>query len=200
MQKRIGFKKWLLILAAAIVLVAASLSARRAAERNELTQSLKAEEIYMFQDTYLFRNYDAAGSVVYAYYMVCEPVDDKVQMVEKLERLMAQKEVIEGARDYYRENFGDKYGYDDLYISVKFYKPSKEFPIGWQPLEAYSMWDYPEIGENLLVSVNVPWDADAVDEHTYDFWRLNPPINNMTHDTYRRETKEDGSFILIPAD
>jgi hypothetical protein len=198
MQKHNRIKKWLLILAAAIVLVAASLSARHAYEQNQLEQRLKAEETYMFQDTYMFRKFNAGVNVMYAYYMVCEPVDDKVQMVEKLERLMEQKEVIEGARDYYRENFGDKYGYDDLYISVEFYKPSKEFPIGWQPLEAYSMEDYPDMTENLLVNVNVPWDAGAVDEHTYDFWKLDPPINNMTHDTYTRETKEDGSFVLIP--
>jgi hypothetical protein len=198
MQKRIGLKKWLLILAAAIVLVVASLSARRAYERNQLTQRLKAQEIYMFQDTYLFRNYDAAGSVVYAYYMVCEPVDDKVQMVEKLERLMEQKEVIQGVKDYYRENFGDKYGYDDLRILIDFYKPSKEFPIGWQPLEDYSMWDYPDMSDNHMVSINIPWDAEAMDEHTYYFWWMSEPDNYMTFDVYRRETKEDGSFVLIP--
>ena len=198
MQKHIGFKKWLLIFAAAIVLVAGGLSARRAYERNQLAQSLMAEEIYMFQNTYMFHKFDVGESIIYAYYMVCEPVDDKVEQVEKLEQLIEQKDVIEGVKDYYREKFGDKYGYDDLYISVEFYKPSKEFPIGWQPLEAYSMLDYPEMTDNVYVSVNVPWDANSVDEHTYDFWRLNPPINNMTHDTYTRETKEDGSIVLIP--
>ncbi|MPN05357.1 hypothetical protein SDC9_152607 [bioreactor metagenome] len=60
------------------------------------------------------------------------------------------------------------------------------------------MEDYPEIFDNVYMSVNIPWDADSLDEHTYYFWRLNPPINNMTHDTYTRETKEDGSFALIP--
>ena len=199
MQKHSGIKRWLLILAAAIVLVTGGLTARNAYEKNQLTQRLKAEEIYMFQDTYMFCKYDAGESVVCAYYMVCEPVDDKAELVEKLEQLMEQKEVIEGARDYYRENFGDKYGYDDLYISVEFYKPSKEFPIGWQPLEAYSMEDY-EISENHLVSINVPWGADSVDEHTYSFWRLNPPINNMTHDNYKWQPQEDGSLILIPAE
>ena len=198
MQKRIGFKKWLLILAAAIVLVAGGLSARRAYERNQLAQRLMAEETYMFQDTYMFHKFDVGRSVVRAYYMVCEPVDDKVEQVEKLERLMEQKEVIEGVKDYYRENFGDKYGYDALRISVDFYKPSKEFPIGWQPLEAYSMEDYPEMTENLLVSVNVPWDSDSVDEHTYYFWWMSEPNNLMTFDVYARETKEDGSFVLIP--
>ncbi|HWP79897.1 MAG TPA: hypothetical protein VN446_04585 [Candidatus Acidoferrum sp.] len=195
MQKHIGFKKWLLILAAAIVLVAAGLSARRAAERNELTQRLMAEEIYMFQDTYM---YHAFARNVYAYYMVCEPVNDKAELVEKLERLMEQKEVIQGARDYYRENFGDKYGYDDLNIYIDFYEPSKKFPIGWQPLEAYDMVDYPEITENLLVSVKVPWDSDSVDEHTYYFWWMSEPNHDMTFDVYRRETKEDGNFVLIP--
>ena len=198
MQKHIGFKKWLLILAAAIVLVVGGLMVRQAYERNQLEQRLKAEEIYMFQDTYMFRKFNAGESVIYAYYMVCEPVDDKEELVEKLERLIEQKQVVQGVRDYYRENFGEKYGYDDLYISVDFYKPSRECPIGWQPLEAYSMLDYPEATDNLLVSINVPWNASAVDEHTYDFWKLNPPINNMTHDTYRRETQEDGSFVLIP--
>ncbi|MPM38664.1 hypothetical protein SDC9_85294 [bioreactor metagenome] len=198
MQKRIGLKKWLLILAAAIVLVAGGLSARRAYEQNQLEQRLKAEETYMFQDTYMFCKDDAAGNEIYAYYMVCEPVDDKAELVEKLERLMEQKEVIEGARDYYRVKFGDKYGYDALRISVEFYKPSKKFPIGWQPLEAYSMLDYPEMSENLLVSVNVPWDSDSVDEHAYYFWWMSEPDNLMTFDVYSRETKEDGSFVLIP--
>ena len=198
MQKRIGFKKWLLILAAAIVLVTCGLTAKHAYERNQLAQRLKAEEIYMFQDTYMFCKYDAGESVVCAYYMVCEPVDDKAELVEKLERLIEQKEVVEGARDYYRENFGDKYGYEDLRISIEFYKPSKEFPIGWQPLEAYSMEDYSEIYDNHLVSIIVPWGADSVDEHTYYFWRMSEPDNYMTGDAYRRETKEDGSFVLIP--
>ena len=198
MQKHSGIKRWLLILAAAIVLVAGGLSARRAAERNQLEQSLKAEEIYMFQDTYMFCKYDAGRSVVCAYYMVCEPVDDKAEQVEKLERLMEQKQVVEGARDYYRDNFGDKYGYDDLRISIEFYKPSKEFPIGWQPLEAYSMEDYGEIYDYVYVSINIPWDASSVDEHTYYFWWMSEPNNLMTFDIYSRETQEDGSFVLIP--
>ena len=125
-------------------------------------------------------------------------VDDKVELVEKLERLMEEKPVVKGVEDYYRENFGEIYGYDDLYIFVKFYRPSKEFPIGWQPLEAYGMEDYPEIGENLILSIEIPWDSDSVDEHLYKF--KNPNKQYLISDIYRRQMQEDGSFILIPED
>jgi hypothetical protein len=62
------------------------------------------------------------------------------------------------------------------------------------------MWDYPETSENLIVTINIPWDAKTEDEHTYYFWKPNPPFTNIIHDTFTRQTREDGSLVLIPED
>lgn len=191
MRKKPLILTLLLVLAAAAALVLAVRAVNRAHERDQLTQRLMKEEIYMFQDSY---SYHAFARFVDAYYMVCEPVDDKIQLVEKLERLMEEKQVVQGVRDYYRETLGDQCGYDDLYIFVNFYRPSREFPIGWQPLEAYDMWDYSEINEYEILSICIPWDAETLDDHTYYFPKPDKPVS----DVYTRQTQEDGSFVLIP--
>ncbi len=190
MRKWFTAKKPWVFIAAAILLVIAGAAAKHWYERYQLTQRLKEEEIYMFQDTYM---YHAFAKDVCAYYMVCEPVYDKVQLVEKLERLMEEKQVVQGVRDYYQENFAEEYGYNNLHIFVYFFKPSKEFPIGWQPVEGYDMEDYQEITDYLILTIGFPWDAESKDEHTYYFWRP-----NGNDEILKRQTQEDGSFILIP--
>ncbi len=200
MRKPFTAKKLSVFIVAAAVLVLIGFWAKGAYEKHQLTQRLLEEEIYMFQDTYMFHHFDRGSSIIYAYYMVCEPVDDRARLVEKLERLMEEKRVVQGVRDYYREKFGEEFGYDDLLISVKFYKPSREFPIGWQPLELYDMEDYPEISPNLFVSIHVPWSSESEDDHTYLFWRPDTPFSNLTHDTFKRQPQADGSYILVPKD
>ena len=193
-------KRLLLYLAAAVILVLAGRGAKQAYDRYLLRQRLLEEEIYMFHDSYMYTS-SVSGTIrtVYAYYMVCEPEEDKAALVEQLERLMEEKQAVQGARDYYREKFGELCGYDDLRISVEFYKPSKKAPIGWQPRVPYDINKDRDIGENLLLSINVPWDAESIDEHTYNFWGPDTPFDNMKIvDAYTRQTAADGSVILIP--
>ena len=198
MQKHANREKIFLVVVIAAILVMVGLMANRAYENHNLTQRLKGEEIYMFRDTYSFYEPVAGDNEIGAYYMVCEPVDDKAQLVEKLERLMKEKQVVQGAKDFYGSKLGGEFGYNNLSISVDFYEPSKKFPIGWQPEEGLSIEDYQEISDYLLMSINMPWDAESEDEHTYYFWRQNTPFRYLTHDTYKRQTQEDGSFVLIP--
>jgi hypothetical protein len=193
MQKHSRRERIFLAVVIATILIIAGQAAKYAYENRKFTQRLKVEEIYMI-GTYSFH---ANFSTIYASYMVCEPVDDKAQLVEMLERRIKEKAVVQGAKNYYRE-FEDKFGYNDLCITVDFYKPSKEFPIGWQPDKGYTMEDYQEISYNLLLSVEIPWDAESEDEHTYYLWWQNTRLNDMDFDVYNRRTKEDGSFILIP--
>ncbi len=197
MQKHISTKKLLLVLILAVAMLL-GLMAKNAYENHKLTQRLKEEEIYMFRDTYSFYKPVAGDIEVGAYYMVCEPVDDKVQLVEKLERLMKVMQVVQRAKDFFREGLGEKYGYSNLRISINFFRPSKEFPIGWQPEEGRGMEDYQEILDYKLLSIDIPWDAESENEHTYYFVRQNPPPMYRTHEVYKRQTQEDGSFILVP--
>jgi len=198
MQKHISRERIFLVFVIAAILVIAGQAARYAYENHQLTQRLKEEEIYMFRDTYSFYVPVAGDSEIGAYCMVCEPVEDNVQLVEKLERLMKEKQVVQGAKDYYREKFGEEFGYNNLSIWVEFYKPSKEFPIGWQPEGSRTMEDYQEILDNLLLSIDIPWDAESEDEHTYYLWWQDSWHKDMNADVYKRKTQEDGSFILVP--
>ena len=198
MQKHASRERIFLAFIIAAILVMAGQTAKYAYENHKHIQMLKEEEIYMFRDTYMFYKSVAGDGTICAYYMVCEPVDDSVQLVEKLERLMKEKQVVQRTKEYYREKLRRKFGCIDLWISVEFYKPSKEFPIGWQPEEGRDIEDYQEMLDNLLLSINTPWDAESEDEHTYYFWRQNIPLKYMMHDTYKRQTQEDGSFILVP--
>ena len=188
-------KRLLLYLAAAVILVLAGRGAKQAYDRYLLRQRLLEEEIYMFHDSYEYHEFVGA---VYAYYMVCEPEEDKAALVNRLERLMEEKQAVQGARDYYREKFGELCGYENLDISVKFYKPSRKAPIGWQPRVPYDVNKDRELSGNVLLSINVPWDAESIDEHTYYFWRPDTPFDDMTFDVYTRQTAADGSVILIP--
>ena len=198
MQNHISRKKRFFVFMLAVILVMAGLMANRAYKNYLLTQKLKKEEIYMFRDTYYFSESVTDDVTIYAYYMVCEPVDSKIQLVEKLERLMIEKKIVQGAKEEYQKEYSERYRYDDPRISVEFYRPSREFPIGWQPVGNLSMQDYQEISENLLLSIDVPWDAKSEDDHTYYFWWKDRVMEDMKFDVYIRRTLEDGSFILIP--
>ena len=197
MQNHISRKKRFFVFMLAVILVMAGLMANRAYKNYLLTQKLKKEEIYMFRDTYYFSESVTDDVTIYAYYMVCEPVDSKIQLVEKLERLMIEKEIVQGAKEEYKK-YAENYKCDDPRICIEFYKPSREFPIGWQPEGNLSMEDYQEISENLLLSIKIPSDAKSEDDHTYYFWWKDRVMEDMKFDVYIRRTLEDGSFILIP--
>ncbi len=186
-----------------VILIIAGLWAKHAYEKHLMVEELREEGIYLFQGTTYFR---ADSRTIRAYYMVCEPVDDKTQLAEKLEQLMEEKDVVQKAKDYFQEDYGKMYGYEyikrykheDLRISVYFYKPSKKYPIGWQPIEGYYISDYDEMNENLLMVINIPWNAETMDEHEYYFWEQNGTFRKTIHDTYKWQVQEDGSRTLVP--
>jgi len=199
-------KKAVLILSALAVLVTAGLIAKHVCEKREmtreqereqareLTQRLLDEEIYRL-DTYGISD---SQESIYVNYMVCEPVDDKAQLVEKLERLLVEKRVVENAKDFCLGLPEDGSQYDEYRISIDFYRPSKQFPIGWLPMGNYTLEDYEDIIKNRVISIDIPWDSESVDDHRYKFWKPDTryDYDTMTFDVYTRQTQADGSFVL----
>jgi len=131
-------------------------------EKYKKMQALIAQGIYEINDSqYYLPSYYSPRNTASAYFMVCNPPGDIMELVEKIDLFVEENCV--------RERILQKYSndYSDFVIELNFYKPSKKYPAGWQYYDKWHEFESAQIGKNCVLAIYIPWGAEAKEEFIY---------------------------------
>ncbi len=125
-----------------------------------MKKELIEQGIYEVYSTYVFARHDMV-----AYYMICEPPDNKEDLDKMVNTFPEKEEVVSKLRKRGEEwNSRLEEQYDENYlftgVRIEFMKPTKQFPIGEFPKDIESS-DY-SVATNRLVTIYITFDGADV--------------------------------------
>lgn len=151
-------------------------------EKQQIYQEALDKGIYEFDNSVEFF---LPKNKVYAHYMVCNPPESDEELKKMVDDFVEKNNIIEEIKERTKEKIKEKMPgatqnlTQYFTITLTFYRPSKKFPIGWQPYSK-TVFSGGEIGENAILSM---WTKmDGSEDFEYSYYRYRAPWNSFSYD------------------